>query len=716
MELTLDQALQKGVEAHKAGQVQEADRLYTAILKAQPEHPYANHNMGVITVGIGKVEEALPLFKTALEANPNTAQFWLSYIDALIKLDRLPDAKAIFDQAKDNGATGEAFDQFEKWLNVPKGVIAETVFGSREVEEAQPNILDTLKLDQAINLAKKKSKKGSPEEAKRIYQDILVKFPKNKRAIDGMKGVSGGPIGKVSKVQDPPPDQLQSLINLYGQGQLQQALQQAEALVQQFPKSPVLFNIQGAVLIGLGQLDLSIEAFNKALAIKPDDAEAYNNMGNALQDQGKLVEATGAFKKALAIRPDNAEAYNNMGNALKEQGKLEESIEAYNKALAIKPDNAEFYYNKGVILKKQGKLEEAIEAYNNALAIKPDHVEAYNNMGNALQEQGKLEEAIEAFNKALALKPDYAEAIENSHGLAVQLLPITSNFGYESDSIDTKVNSKTAPRPKYQIQNAIKAYIKADFGEAHSHNNNFKACDQKLLGKLKSTDKVFCSGYSSFLEKLLRTKLDNAPVSEIENKVYHLGESHCLSYAHHHIKIDGSNYRVAPRITFGAKAFHFSQRKQNSFKAITKANFVSLPKSSKVFLSFGEIDCRPNEGFITSAGKLDKPKEQLITETILGYVQWFLEQNEGQSNNLYFINVPAPVYDKALTADLNSEVARTVSLFNAALKKYTLQHSFYMVDVFQFTVGKDGFSNDLFHVDKHHLGAKAIPKIEQQLN
>ena len=43
MELTLDQALQKGVEAHKAGKVQEADRYYTAILQAQPKHPDANH-------------------------------------------------------------------------------------------------------------------------------------------------------------------------------------------------------------------------------------------------------------------------------------------------------------------------------------------------------------------------------------------------------------------------------------------------------------------------------------------------------------------------------------------------------------------------------------------------------------------------------------------------------------------------------------------------
>ena len=99
MELTLDQALQKGIEAHKAGQVQEADRYYTAILKAQPKHPGANHNMGVLAVGLGKVQEALPFFKTALEVSPKIAQYWLSYIDALIKLDRMSDAKAVFDQA-----------------------------------------------------------------------------------------------------------------------------------------------------------------------------------------------------------------------------------------------------------------------------------------------------------------------------------------------------------------------------------------------------------------------------------------------------------------------------------------------------------------------------------------------------------------------------------------------------------------------------------------
>ena len=116
MELTLTEALQKGIEAHKAGNVQEADRYYSAILKAQPTHPDANHNLGVLAVGVGKTEQALPFFKTALEANPSIGQFWLSYIDALIKLNRLDAAKAVFDQAKSKGAKGDGFDKIEEKL------------------------------------------------------------------------------------------------------------------------------------------------------------------------------------------------------------------------------------------------------------------------------------------------------------------------------------------------------------------------------------------------------------------------------------------------------------------------------------------------------------------------------------------------------------------------------------------------------------------------
>ena len=237
----------------------------------------------------------------------------------MIKLEQLADAKAVLDQAKNKGAKGDGFDKLEQRLKETgeEPVVASKIAAAPQPK--QPNILDALKLDQAIKLAKKKYKEGSTEEAKRIYQDILVKFPKNKRSIDGLKALAGRPVIKASKAQDPPQDQLQSLINLYTGGQLKKALDGVDQLLQQFPNSITLFNIQGASNAGLGKLDAAMEAYNKALAIKPDYAEAYNNMGNALQDQGKLEEAIEAYNKALAIKPDYAEAYNNMGNALQDK-------------------------------------------------------------------------------------------------------------------------------------------------------------------------------------------------------------------------------------------------------------------------------------------------------------------------------------------------------------------------------------------------------------
>ena len=165
----------------------------------------------------------------------------------------------------------------------------------------------------------------------------------------------------------------------------------------------------------------------------------------------------------------------------------------------------------GNALEEQGKLEEAIEAYNKALTIKPDYAEAYNNMGNALKEQGKLEEAIEAYNKALAIKPDYAEAIENSLSLAVQLLPIIANYGYDFDTSETQVNSEIVLRPKYQIQNAIKAYLEGDFSHAIHTTIISRLATENLLGRLKPKDKVFCNAYSNFIGKLLDANWDEKP-------------------------------------------------------------------------------------------------------------------------------------------------------------------------------------------------------------
>jgi thioredoxin-like negative regulator of GroEL len=116
MELTIEQALQQGVTAHKEGKLQDAERLYRAILQSQPAHPDANHNLGVLAVSVNKVDAALPLFKTALKANEKVEQFWQSFIDALIKTEKFDDARQAIADAKQAGIATAKLQTFEGQL------------------------------------------------------------------------------------------------------------------------------------------------------------------------------------------------------------------------------------------------------------------------------------------------------------------------------------------------------------------------------------------------------------------------------------------------------------------------------------------------------------------------------------------------------------------------------------------------------------------------
>ena len=113
MELTIEQAFQQGIGAHQEGRLQEAEGLYRSLLQSQPLHPHANHNLGVLAVSVNQASAALPLFKTAVEANPEIEQFWLSYIDALSSEEQFDNAKQVLDEGKKQGLSGDKIDAIE---------------------------------------------------------------------------------------------------------------------------------------------------------------------------------------------------------------------------------------------------------------------------------------------------------------------------------------------------------------------------------------------------------------------------------------------------------------------------------------------------------------------------------------------------------------------------------------------------------------------------
>ena len=410
MELTIEQALQQAIEAHKTGKLQDAEALYRAILQTQPKHPDANHNLGVLAVSLDKTELALPLFKTALESNPNQVQFWLSYVDALIKVKQFDSARNVLEQGKKRGLAGEKLEVLEAKLTA-------TILAQNS-ESSSKNTTLTFNQQRKKISAKKEKKKHSPRNLIHLNQ-----------------------------TRSPSQIELNTLLEYYQKGRYDLAQNLATTLTQQYPNHPFGWKVMGALLKKTGKLEDSVVANQKVLEISPNDAEAHSNLGITLKELGRLEDAETSCKQAIAIKPDYAEAHYNLGVTLQELGRLEDAEISYNNAIAIKRDLAEAHSNLGNTLKELGRIEDAEISCKQAIAIKPDYAEARSNLGILLHELGRLEDAEMSFKKAIAIKPDLSEAHSNLGNTLKELGRLE----------DAEISCKQA------------IAIKPDYAEAHSN-------------------------------------------------------------------------------------------------------------------------------------------------------------------------------------------------------------------------------------------------------
>ena len=113
-----------------------------------------------------------------------------------------------------------------------------------------------------------------------------------------------------------PQSEIDSIIALFSNNQLQEALDKVKTLTKSFPEDSLLHNITGACYAGLGQLGSAVKCYEKAIEIKPDYAKAHYNLGNvlhdlALQGVGHLDDPIKSYMRSIEIDPNYAEAHNN---------------------------------------------------------------------------------------------------------------------------------------------------------------------------------------------------------------------------------------------------------------------------------------------------------------------------------------------------------------------------------------------------------------------
>ena len=741
MEITLDEAFQRGVEAQKAGRLQEATKFYRAILKVYPKHPDVNHNMGVLSVGLGNLVECIPFFKIAVEQSPLVSQYWTSYVQALIRFDKIGAAQEAIKQARDNGLTDEVYKNLCNSLNQK----------SNEPKNGSPSNV------QVANITQLYADQKYLAAINRI-SILLQSFPN----FEYLYNIQGACYASLNKSELAIKSFTKALsINstnaelYYNLGVVLHKINKLDESITNFEKALKFKPVYAKALNNLGmifkekkKLDKAAENFSKAIKLKPNFSQAYMNLASMLKDNKQYSKAISTYLNLLKVRPNHFAACNNLGNLFRIKNDFKSAKDYLHRAISIKSDYFEAYNNLGITYYGEGSVDEAIENYKKALKLNPTFVPGLVNLGTAKSDKGNYANAITIFKKVLALDPLYSQAynnLANTYKKKGDIFKAITNYTEairtNNDNFDAIVNLENLllqltetkhkdlvagfiiykknkllveTNPKHQIHAAIRSFL---LGERVKSINSLKKYNEQKKNKqtlsLDLKDRQFCDAYYTFINHLIGKLPDQK--NETVSKIYHIGESHCLSYAHHNLLFNDKKFVIVPSISLGAKAYHFTTKADNEYKSITKYKLNQIPRRSIIFISFGEIDCRQEEGFITASKKTKVKIKTLIDATVSSYLKWFRKANKKTKHLFYFFTVPAPVYDHKYSFESNQNLAQIIKMFNIALWANSKVNMVRIIDIYGQTVNKAGFSNRLFHSDTRHLDNRILPIITSQL-
>jgi hypothetical protein len=128
--------------------------------------------------------------------------------------------------------------------------------------------------------------------------------------------------------------------------------------------------------------------------------------------------------------------------------------------------------------------------------------------------------------------------------------------------------------------------------------------------------------------------------------------------------------------------------------------------------TIGEIDTRPDEGIWQVHLKKEKPVDEIINDTVGGYIEFLYENLKDKDlSSITIQGIPAPAYELTGDKDPKDEKGflEMIKKVNDKLKELTLQKDWNFLDVYSATVGEDGKSNKKWHIDGYHLSPVFYP-------
>ena len=621
MEVSLHQLLQEAINLHRAGELLLAKSVYENILNLKPNHPDANHNLGVLMVTNGEYEQSIKFFQAALDENPSITQFWISYIETLIQVNSLELASTALVMGEQQCNSDPTFEKLRHRLN-------ET--GHQSPDQNYDQI------------------KGNP----------------------------------ISSRLEPTKKDLQALLALFKTGNFQLVLDKVQYYLQSFPDSASLFNIKGAAHAELKQTDLAISSYKSVVKIQPNLAEAHFNLGSILHEKLQFEEAIFAYKTALKFKPELYAAYFNLGNIYKDIDKIDAAIDCYHSVIRLSPNHAEALFAMGVVLSTKGDFDSSIEFYKQAVRFNPKNFKAYFNMGVALFDNGYLEESIKNYQLCIQINPNFPEALNNLANAfkAKNEIPAAKKYYKQAinmnpDFAEAYLNLGTILEDNGELSAALEIYSRLIAQDPSNHESYRK------LGNLLKNRGKYAAAIDSFNRALELNPNDASTYYGLADVLSSRGEleksSRCYEKS---IKLSKDPLQVKKAESFLLKTLYFLGDEYRFKSHLNK--LISLGESNPVIGSFaGRAEAK--FGIKISNSYCNKPIHYVVEKSLLhscDFEETFVMGAKKilQSGNIQERNQPLLSNGKQTAGDLfssnNSFVKNATKIIDQEICKY--RHTF----------------------------------------
>ena len=332
----------------KVGKVEQAEPLFERLAADFPERAEPLFNLGRLAYRKKRFEAALASYQKALELRKG------DYPEARLNLGLTLDAMGRRDEAL------AAFDAVPRgdptWAAalLNRGLVLKH---QKRFEEARGSLRDAVAADAGnakalYNLAKLEAELGSHEKAEAAYRDVLAKHPKH----------------------------LKAAVNL------------------------------GVERAALRRYDGAIEAYRQALAISPSYIPAHFNLGVALREAGKLEEAAAAYRRVIELDEENVKAYQNLGVVYSRLGQIDLAVRTFESALDLDAGNADVRYNLALQLQKLGNTDAAEAELERVLKLATRHPKATARLALLRLERGDADAVVPTDEESLRALVDLALA------------------------------------------------------------------------------------------------------------------------------------------------------------------------------------------------------------------------------------------------------------------------------------------------------------------